>query len=209
MMIYNSYNTPFTGRASIIKQADKICRSVNSTFPHLSPYLSWHQYHEPYKHYKAFIPYWAKLDDLRDATKATDTAYDYYDVLINKLKSNKCANCGELSDIVYLKCKNNNFEDVKCVQLGGTSPVYPKRHVKYDHIAVMFKHNNKHIVIDPLFEFADFLPNALVKYKTIFKRFINNFNEKFDLKLVEDSDAVKIHPDDLKVLTKKYGHLIG
>ena len=73
----------------------------------------------------------------------------------------------------------------------------------------MFKHNNKHIVIDPLFEFADFLPNALVKYKTIFKRFINNFNEKFDLKLVEDSDAVKIHPDDLKELTKKYGHLIG
>ena len=208
MMINNYSYTPFKGRASIIKEADKICRSVNSDFPHLSPFMSWHQYHEPYKHYKAFIPYWEKLDDLRDATKATNTAYDYYEVLINKLKINKCANCGDLSDLVYLKCKNKNFDDVKCIQLGGTSPAYPKRHVKYDHIAVMFNHNNKHVLIDPLFQFADFLPNALLKYKTIFKRFIPDFNENFELKLF-DSEAVKIHPYDLKELTKKYEHLIG
>lgn len=208
MMINNYSYTPFTGRASIIKDADKICRIVNSDFPHLSPYLSWHQYHQPYTHYQAFIPYWSKLDDLREATKATDTAYDYYDVLIKKLKNNKCANCGELSDIVYLKCKNKNFEDVKCVQLGGISPVYKKRKEKYDHIAVMFRHKGKDIVIDPLFGFADFLPNALVKYKTIFKHLISGFNENFDLNLF-DSWTVKIHPYDLKELTKKYEHLIG
>ena len=34
------------------------------------------------------------------------------------------------------------------------------------------------------------------------------FNENFELKLF-DSEAVKIHPYDLKELTKKYEHLIG
>ena len=70
----------FSGRASIIKEADKICRNVNSNFPHVSPYLAWNQYHQPMEHYRAFISYWSKLDELRAATRYTDTAFDYYDV---------------------------------------------------------------------------------------------------------------------------------
>lgn len=197
----------FSGRASIIKEADKICRNVNSNFPHVSPYLAWNQYHQPMEHYRAFISYWSKLDELRAATRYTDTAFDYYDVLINKLKVLKSANCGDLSDIVYLKCKNKNFDDVKLVQLGGVSDITGKK-VKYDHVAVEFKHNGKSILIDPLFGFADFVQNGFLKYKGIFKRFINGYNENFRLTLF-DTDTVRIQPYDLEKLILKHKDLVG
>ncbi len=197
----------FTGRAAIIKEADKICRSVNTKFPHISPYLCWHQIKNPEKHYNIFLPLWDKLDKMRDAIYDTDTAYDYYDVLIKKIKKNKCANCDDLSDIVYLKCKNKNYEDVRLIQLNGFDPVTKKR-VKYDHVAVEFTYKNRKIVIDPLFGIADFASNCILKYKTIFRRFIDDFDENLRLVLLK-SDDVKIHPDDLKDLTEKYKGLIG
>lgn len=197
----------FTGRAAIIKEADQICRSINVKLPHSSPYLAWNKYHQPVEHYEAFLPLWKNLDDIRSATEKTDTAYDYYDVLIQKIQKLKCANCDDLCDIVYLKCKNKNYENVRFVQLGGVNDQTGKK-VKYDHIAIEFTHNGKQVLIDPLFGIADFVPNCFLKYKGILKSLISGFEEKLDLTLFK-SDEVKIHSDDLKDLTNKYRELIG
>ena len=197
----------FTGRASIIKEADQICRSVNNKFPHSSPYMDWNKYHQPVEHYQAFIPLWKKLDEMRNATMKTDTAYDYYDVLIQKMQKFKCANCDDLCDIVYLKCKNKNYENVRFVQLAGVNPDTNKK-VMYDHIAIEFTHKGKKVLIDPLFGFADFVPNCFLKYKGIFKSLIDGFEENLKIDVFK-SDEVKIHPEDLNYLTRKYRELIG
>lgn len=198
-MIRNYYQSPsFSGRAKIVKDADLICRNINSVFPHTTPSFSWLNFDMPTSYIGVFERYSKKLASLREATENTDTAFDYYDQTIKLLKQYKCANCNELADIAYIVCKNKNFDNVRQVGLYGFDRINSK-FVDYDHVAVAFDHNGKSVILDPWLGLADFLQNCKTKYFCRFNKFLNNFNENFDLVFGQEFE-VKIHKDDLKDL---------
>lgn len=205
MNITNNPPQMFTGRAKIVRDADKICRKVNSAFPHISPSYAWINYNEPMDFGDAFLKIEKRLAKLRAEVDDTDVAYDYYNALMSLIRKYKCANCGELSDIAYLVCKNKNLKHVNLVGVYGYNP-QKNKYTDYDHVAVSFRHGKDKIVIDPWFGFADFAKNCLLQYKEKYHKFFKRFNP--DLKIVFQNEIpVRIAEPDLKDLMKIYPEL--
>lgn len=205
MNIQNNTPQSFQGRALIVKEADKICRNVNKAFPHTSPSYSWINYGKPAAYDDVFKRIDDKVSMIRDMKYDTDTAYDYYNILMRMLRKEKAANCEELSDITYLACKNKKFKLVNQIGIYGYNPLKDK-YTDYDHMAVSFRHEDKTIIIDPWFGIADYAKNCLLKYKTVFSKFFDKYNP--DLEMVyKVEDAVRIDKTDLKDLMKIYPEL--
>lgn len=206
MQINTNYNhTTFTSRAQIIKEADKICRNVNKTFPHFSPSYSWINFNMPEKYDPNFSKIEQKLKNIRNQTDKAPTPFKYYNTLMKLVKKYKCANCGELADITYISCKNKNLKDVNIVGIYGYNPK-KKKYVEYDHIAVSFKSGKKQIVIDPWFGIADFANNCLVEYKQKYHKFFKNFNPNLKM-ILKKEDRYNIDPYDIKKIMNKYPEL--
>lgn len=192
----------FKGRASVIKDADKICRNVNSAFTHISPSYSWVNLGKPID----YDPLFTKIDDkLRIIRKQKNSAVDsldYYKKLMSLVKKYKCANCGEMADITYLYCKSRKLKDVNIVGIYGYNPKSDS-YIDYDHVAVRFRAGKKDIIIDPWFGITDFARNCIVKYKQKYHDFFENFNPNLKLSLLKES-SVYIDKDDLEKLIKLF-----
>ena len=202
-MINNNINSQnFQGRKPIIKSADLICRQVNTKFPHISPRFCWFNLNEPVKYDASFVRLEQKLSRLRFFTQNSEYAFDYYKNLLSLLKKNQCANCGELADVAYLICKNRHLKDVNKTAVYGYNRK-TKKLIDYDHFVVSFKHNNKYVIIDPLLGVADFASNCKFIYKNMFGKFFENFDKKLDI-VFKKEGTVKIHPDNLKELSRKF-----
>lgn len=194
----------FLGRAQIIKDADKICRNVNSAFPHFSPSYSWINYDRPYKFNEAFNKYDEILSKIRTSKSDTEYAFDYYNNLMRMVRKYKCANCEELSEITYLACKNKKLKNVNLIGIYGYNTKKDML-IDYDHMAVSFRKGNKTVIIDPWFGIADFAQNCLVKYKQKYHEFFKYFNPNlkmtfraeppFRIDTSEIEELMKIYPE--------------
>lgn len=206
MNIKSNTSQSFSGRAQIIKDADKICRGINSAFPHFSPSYSWFNFGKPRKFNDAFIRYDDKLNMIRASRDYTDTAYDYYNKLMRLVKKYKCANCEELAEIAYLACKNKKLQDVKLIGIYGYNNRKHKL-VDYDHMAVSFRDGKKTVIVDPWFGIADFAQNCLVKYTQTYHEFFDRFNPDFKMTF-KSEPAVRIGKSDLADLMKRYSEFL-
>lgn len=205
MNISSNTSQSFLGRAQIIKDADRICRNVNSAFPHFSPSYSWINYDRSYKFNEAFNKYDKILSKIRTSKSDTEYAYDYYNNLMQMVRKYKCANCEELSEITYLACKNKNLKNVNLIGIYGYNTRKDKL-IDYDHMAVSFRKGNKTVIIDPWFGIADFAQNCLVKYKQKYHEFFKYFSP--DLKMVFRTEpSVRISKSDFEDLMKIYPEL--
>ena len=139
----SKYNTHFGARTAVIRDADKICRAVNSRFPHISPtYRSREvasnilglieetnngfknsttkakeKYDNYFKRVGAYIAANRKLEASREKRIINNSIVDYFSKLITSVRKDHLANCAELSEIALLMCKNKNFEDVRIFSL--------------------------------------------------------------------------------------------
>lgn len=195
----------FTGRAPIIKEADKICRNINTSFPHISPSYSWINFGKPEKYEQLFENIEKRLSLIRYQEHEASSEFSYYKTLLKLTKKYKCANCGELADIAYITCKTKNLKDVEIVGVYGYD-AKQKKLIDYDHVAVQFKQGNKKVIIDPWFGIADYAQNCLIKYKHKYHEFFNEFNSNLKL-LFQKEPAVNIDSNDLGKLIKKYPEL--
>lgn len=205
MNLDNLNSQSFLGRAKIIKDADKICRDINLAFPHFSPSYSWVNSGKPQNFVDLFCRYDRKLELIRISQYKTDYAYDYYNNLLSLVQKYKCANCGELSEIVYLACKKKNLKNVNLIGIYGFNPMNNKL-VDYDHMAVSFTDGKNTVIIDPWLGFADFAQNCLVKYKQNYHKFLARFNPNLKLTF-KTEPSVKICKSDFQDLMKKYAEV--
>ncbi len=201
----NQFQNTFTGRAQIIKEADKICRQVNSNFPHFSPSYSWINFKKP----EAFDPLFCKKEEklsyIRFQADNAASRFKYYKNTLTLVKRLACANCGELADITYLCCKIKNLKDVSAIGLYGFDKQNNK-YIDYDHVAVCFKSGKKKIIIDPWFGFADFVENCRVIYRERYHEFFENFNPKFKL-LFKKEPRVCLNKEDVNRLKNIFPQL--
>lgn len=201
----NNNQQNFTGRSQIIKDADKICRNINTSFPHISPSYSWVNLGKPDQYEKLFQKIEKKLNIIRFKEQEAPNAYNYYKTLFKLTKKYKCANCGELADIAYISCKNKKLKDVAIVGVYGYD-TKKNKYIDYDHVAVRFKHGKKEVIIDPWFGFADFTKNCLLKYKEKYHEFFQEFDS--NLKILFQREAeVHINQLDLSKLMEKFPEL--
>ncbi len=201
--IQSQYN--FTGRSAIVKKADKICRDINTAFPHISPSYSWINFGKPEKYEQLFQNIEKNLNTIRWQESNASSEYSYYKTLLKLTKKYKCANCGELADITYISCKNKNLKDVAIVGVYGYDTKNNKL-VDYDHVAVRFRHGKKEIIIDPWFGIADYAQNCLMKYKNKYHEFFNGFNSNLKM-LFQKEPVININSRDLSKLIEKYPEL--
>lgn len=192
----------FKSRAAIVKEADKVCREINSTFPHISPSYSWVNFNKPVEYDHVFSNIENKLKFIRHNTGNAISPLDYYKKLFKLVKKFKCANCGELADIAYLYCKNKNFDNVRIVGIYGCNK-NKKSLIDYDHVAVAFKSGNKELIIDPWFGIADYAKNCLVKYKQKYHEFFQDFEPDLDI-IIRTEDRVEIEKSDMKKVMNLY-----
>ncbi|MBR5554634.1 hypothetical protein IKU74_01340 [bacterium] len=137
------YNIHFGARAKVIRDADKICRAVNTRFPHISPtYRSREvasnilglidesnnsfqnsttkakeKYDDYFKKVGAYVTVNTKLEASREKRIINNGVVDYFSKLIVALRRDQLANCAELSEIALLMCKNKKFDDVRIFSL--------------------------------------------------------------------------------------------
>lgn len=137
------YNPHFTARQKIIRDADKVCRAVNSRFPHISPTYRTREIasnilgliqesqngfknsplaaKEKYDKYENLVNSYIlannKLEFSRNKRIINNGPVDYFSKLIVYLRKDQLANCAELSELAFLMCKNKNFDDVKIFSL--------------------------------------------------------------------------------------------
>jgi hypothetical protein len=137
------YSPNFTARNKIIRDADKICRAVNSRFPHISPTYRTREIasnilnlieeyengfkntplaaQKKYKKYEKLVESYITAGNQLENTRSKRVVYnglsDYVSKLIVSLRKDQLANCAELSEIAFLMCKNKKFDDVKIFSL--------------------------------------------------------------------------------------------
>lgn len=174
MKINNNNYTCFTSRNSEIRFADDIARHVNKICPRMSNTLLQRLDNAP--NFSFAI---SKIDD-----KITDIHYKMHDnsniftTLFSKLfkpkiktkknienyirliKLHKAGNCTEAATLGALAAKANGLENV-CIG----DVVSKFGFINYNHAVVLIKNNKNSYVIDPWLGFADYLPNAVLRYK--------------------------------------------
>ena len=145
------YSTSFQARNKIIRDADKICRAVNSRFPHISPTYRTREIasnilnlihesqngfknsslaaKEKYDKYENLVESYVaandKLERSRNKRILNNGQYDYFSKLISYVRRDRLANCVELSELAFLMCKNKNFDDVKIFSLEAFEEFMP------------------------------------------------------------------------------------
>ena len=101
--------------------------------------------------------------------KGADSYLSEIKVLPKYVSERKRGNCDESAKLALIAAKVNNINDSK---LGLLFSLDSKKYL--DHIVLCVQNEGNPYIIDPWLGFADFLPNAIQRYK-------NEYNYHFDL----------------------------
>lgn len=176
MEINNVNNTPFCSRNQTIRYADDICRKTNIAFPKISG--SKISYSPNINKFKKLLKRVNKdiKKVLRKETKKlyidSDNFLGEVIALIKPVKKHKLGNCAESSHLGTIIAKLNGIEDCHPVKLFSTTGD------DLDHM-VVFVNDKKPYIIDPWLGLADYVNNAISKYK-------NDYNDIFELEKNEN-----------------------
>ncbi len=169
----NNYTPNFQARSKTIRVADDLARLVNKNFPLISS-TKLHKF----KH--TFLPRFDKMHErinnkISNSRMLQGNAFmkniDDFVALeeYNKvLKTTNAGNCGELSMVAFVMAKLNNINNAKIVSMRTSS------NKSLDH-AVVIVNDKKPYIIDAWLGFADYVPNAIQRYKS---EFCDNFERR-------------------------------
>ena len=177
-------------KTQIKKEAEKICRIINSEFPSISSTKISEFDNTKINPY--FQQYTTKVQKRIDtevrkplwmAYRGEGSELPFYQTLVEKIKDIKAANCGDLSKLCRLICNMNGIPSYKAEmlikkkdgQFGGSIDhaiqILPL-HITKESIAFKpFAKLKDVLIIDPWLGFADFAPKAEEKFLKEFSRF--------------------------------------
>ena len=210
-MKINNYSPNFKSRNIEIRQADRICRLVNSEFASISSSkLAQKIKHNP--ELGKYIKYDRRLSEnlhtriRKKVLLIKDDIIEKYKKLAELVKKERLANCDELMRLASLVCAANGIK---------TQPIIVQKYsyktldtISCQHIALALIPKGKlrlegkmsnfkdTIIIDPWLGIADYASNVSLKYKNVFPQFLN----------LKEDDVVLLTPvlDEIKdVITER------
>lgn len=194
-------NTPFKSRNQTIRFADDIARHVNKCYPRISSTNV-----ESFVNICAFRNLKKRLNaDMGNKLRAEishyyDSADNFMEKIlafIKPIKKYKLGNCGESAQLAAIVAKINGIKDCHIAQICNHEAK------DLDH-SVLFVNDKKPYIIDCWLGFADYAPNALNKYKTLYNKifklkdnnqltFYTNINDEYTDFLKDDFTRSQIN----------------
>ena len=185
MQISSVNNTNFQSRYRRIRFADDIARRVNQCYPRVS--LSKIKSFNNAQEYPELIDDIAErlVNDVRqkkqDMYEDAESFCKKIKAFITPVKKNGLGNCSESAQISSIVAKVNGIKDCNIAHL------YTTNEKDLDH-AVLFVSEEKPYIIDAWLGFADYVPNAINKYKTLFGNIFNDIEPDDTLTFVSYLD---------------------
>lgn len=230
MNIYSQNNNiSYTGRCPQVKDAQWVCRTVRSAYPHIAltktdPVIK--RYRDNFSSLQAAgIPNKGISAILRilkqqktnirkiNAIRADRRKEKMNDVcrvnhIIEQFKNDKLGNCGE-----------DAFLSAAILKINGVGNAYVAKlktdKQNIDHAVCLFNRDGSPIeettgkntiIIDSWLDYADFIPNVFVKYKNICKRFLPGIYD--DSKIgFRDVKPIDISGGEALILTLRHDKL--
>ena len=176
MQVHFNKNMTFTARNPHIRFADDIARCVNRNYPRLSSTL-YEGMGRSASYNKNIENLMGKIQTMRE--ELFFSLLEHHGDFIKKcrilsdiIKSKKVGNCHESAILAEIVAKTNGIRNCFTAQLKPTTGNFKDTH---DH-AVLYVDSPLHpYIIDPWLGFADFVPNAIERYK-------KEYSKHFDFK---------------------------
>ena len=188
MNIINN-NMTFTSRNRVVRRADDISRMTMKKFPLVS---STRYCDSPncIKIINSLEKLNKKIWNAREEMCAITASYKLHGIekinayIASAIKHN-IGNCAEMTELATIIARLFNIKDTKRVGL------YSKNNRDLDHMALYVENKGKPYIIDAWLGFADYVPNTIQKYKTVYKDFFG-FNETKDIDM--KFEEIKYNP---------------
>lgn len=186
MQLSVSDNVNFKSRNETIRFANDIVRKVKQNYPIISP-----TYVDCYDNMDSFFPLHMRLHnkcgDMRKETlnnfNNAKTPEEKILSFITPIRKYCIGNCGEFGLLSCLTAKINGLKN--CY------PAILKNEYlsNFDH-AVLYVENKKPYIIDSWLGFADYVPNAKIRYKNEFCKYFDNLNQDNDILFIKQDYAI-------------------
>ena len=211
MNLNNNNNLIFTSRNSTIRFADDIARKVNKEYPRISSTkLDSFKYIGKYKQLQT--QFWHKVSFLRKERNfkfhIVSAFIKKIDSILDPIKAMKVGNCAESAYLSAIVARLNGIKNCYIARIEG-----PNKE-DFDH-AVLYVADKKPYIIDAWLGFADYLPEAVMRYT---KDFHNNFDfDKFHTEkmLFKKNRSIYTHffglnfsPDEIAQIKSKHPELL-
>jgi hypothetical protein len=201
MKVHKIDSTKFQSRNQTIRFADDIARHVNKCYPRISATMV-----NEFVNINAFRNLKKRLNaDMGNKLRAEishyyDSADNFMEKIlafIKPIKKYKLGNCGESAQLAAIVAKINGIKDCHIAQICNHEAK------DLDH-SVLFVNEKKPYIIDCWLGFADYAPNALNKYKTLYNKifklkdnnqltFYTNINDEYTDFLKDDFTRSQIN----------------
>lgn len=201
MNINNKSHISFTSRNKTIRLADDIARIPNRWIPRVSS-SKYEGLKSSQKNEKLIFAMEADISDFRLLQKLKSIFIGNNFIkniknIVEPIKRFKIGNCGESADLAAIAARVNGIKNISIASIRTPTGI------PFDH-AVLLVNDKKPYIIDGWLGFADYVPNAILRYK---KEFRNHFDfEKLEKEemFVVPYKSVKIFNGFLnKEFTKK------
>ena len=173
----NHSQQTFKSKNSIIKDADWVCRSVNTNFPAIS--TTWLNFNlNPNKKMFFISRIGENIQKARNKNSSELLPFNFFKNMLNQVQQNKSGNCYEKATIAELILKINGVNNCNRINLVSDDG---KRNLNHCVLLVNFDKQNyypslqKTVIIDPWCGNSGYAD-------TIFKKYINMYNSFFNLK---------------------------
>ena len=205
-----NYNLTFLSRNKTIRYADNIARAVSKKFPMVST-TKYMGLNRSYLYESSLLNLDTKLTCARTdickllaSNNSGKNSLATIDNLIKKVLQYKLGNCGEYSDVCMLLAYLNNIKKV------STASLITKSCEDLDHCVLYVENGNKPYIIDAWLGFADYVPNAILKYKNLYSKYFpfgkitdNNLQfKKYKCLIMHTLNS--INPEESRYLRKKF-----
>ncbi|MBR5305214.1 MAG: hypothetical protein IKU37_10350 [Candidatus Gastranaerophilales bacterium] len=206
-MQINRTKLNFTSRNADIRRADDLARKVNNEFPRISQTLI-----AGFKHTNEFDALCIQLNNkVRQVRNAKSGKFDNVSgflekvsAMITPIKAQKIGNCAESAQLAAIAAIANEIENATIASVKTPDGIH------LDH-AVLLVNAKKPYIIDAWLGFADYIPEAIKKYKGVYSSHFD-FIDKSDSGIVFAPAKEKyssflrkpVSETDLKELKKRY-----
>ena len=187
-------NITFQSRNKTIRFADDIARRVNTCFPRIS-YTKVSYFKQVNKRQNALNKLIGSTNEMRFHQHIR---FDLEDSMQEKIlstiklfKSYKRGNCGESTRLAAIVAKINGINNCHAISLVNTKGEC------LDHSVLYVKDKKNDYIIDAWLGFADYVPNCLNKYKTLYNEIFSvNDNEKITFATIINDQWVDFYKKD-------------
>ena len=214
MKINNSYlprnnsQQSFQSKNSITKDADWVCRAVNTNFPAIS--TTWLNFNlNPNKKMFFISKVGENIQKSRNTNYSELMPFNFFKNMLSEVKQNKAGNCYEKATIAELILKINGVNNCNRINLVSDNG---KRNLKHCVLLVNFDKQNyypslqKTVIIDPWCGNSGYTD-------IIFKKYANMYNSFFKLKPGENiqfipRNTLNLGEEDINYFKENYPELV-